>query len=1213
MTREDAQDLVIRAFELARQRGKADWRRMSTAVLKNRILQLTDHTFSERQFGADSFSSFLRLCSGVIRVDRNTRHPTIELLDVALHRPATRKSCDPASASGEEQLRSSPSNPRSALVPPKQKAVEGTAETVVSEVEDVTDRLAAIEDVVSAKKKAGDRLSAGELLSESFKYVGEDEVADVFARIASLWSTAAPHPVLVTKASDLQDNIHSFSRDDLAIAVVHAANRLLAAGKEIPEELTDLVYKLQHELVGTFRLQKDLRTSLLLVSAETYLRQVRAGVVEGVQEFTKTTVYTVRAKSVDLLKKLRMLHPLVLPAERPLLARADTLLGASFRKFCEHCERHDAAQALERSTEVERQVNNYLADERDAQANLPLMRDIVTPIIEHVRTTLSEGVHAAGQTSRPELETDSGVIKLDLSTAYRETTVAVRIRNRGKGTAYAVELAIAPNAVEGDRLQFSTPEPFQLGAGCERIVEFAVTPIVKTESISLPVTWRCEDVLHQSLAFPDELVFEQQKVEPDWDALLLSPPYTLSAVKERSELVGRDDVLLKLTLHLASETSVFLWGQKRVGKTSVLQVLENELQKQRSFACHLMRIGELRSLREGDIAHRIAKRFCADPKINREVPPEGAFGTSLGNLVPFMEELKRLRKGLRFVLIIDEFDDLDRGFYTGDRGKSFIKALRSLSEAGVIFVFVGSEKMNSIYNRHQTDLNRWANVFLDRIAQKDCDALVTQPTSDTLEWQDTAVSRIAKYCAGNPFYMRIICHNMFQRCMEERRTFVSESDVDAVCKKSHHVISKGNFAHFWEDNPELDERTNETMIAENCLVLSLVTRTSGTATIASLIEAQKALGLVENEALVHNELREIVQRLRSRGVLHDVNGHFEVAVPVFADWLSANAENQLLPAWREHAAKRAAEPESVGAGSAAPAAAVPFLIEEEELLAVSQRLVYCGRQKDVSEVRVWLKQFEDDTRIELAFALLKQLAARGYIDQGMKMNALDRVRLQITSLHQGVGGDAKKVVQGRRVNLCVTYVDSEQKSGADTARELKGRLRPGICKPATQLGHWMKTTRDAAFVAIVDDFAGTGETLKKGIAEFRDTVGADLVDRFIAQGQLAVFLLYSFPEAVELLEQEFPKLTVSVANILGDEVRGLHEGAGIFDNEESRAYAHDTMLQIGRELVQRRPLGWGDMGALVVFENTVPNNTLPVFWAHGVVAERQWVPLFPRP
>ena len=79
-----------------------------------------------------------------------------------------------------------------------------------------------------------------------------------------------------------------------------------------------------------------------------------------------------------------------------------------------------------------------------------------------------------------------------------------------------------------------------------------------------------------------------------------------------------------------------------------------------------------------------------------------------------------------------------------------------------------------------------------------------------------------------------------------------------------------------------------------------------------------------------------------------------------------------------------------------------------------------------------------------------------------------------------------------------------------------------------------------------------------------------------------------------------------------DEVRALSVDAGIFEEEADRVFAQDVMLQIGRQLVPQNPLGFGDMAALVSFHNTIPNNTLPVFWSAGRANGREWKPLLPR-
>ena len=80
----------------------------------------------------------------------------------------------------------------------------------------------------------------------------------------------------------------------------------------------------------------------------------------------------------------------------------------------------------------------------------------------------------------------------------------------------------------------------------------------------------------------------------------------------------------------------------------------------------------------------------------------------------------------------------------------------------------------------------------------------------------------------------------------------------------------------------------------------------------------------------------------------------------------------------------------------------------------------------------------------------------------------------------------------------------------------------------------------------------------------------------------------------------------------GDETKALDPNADIFENENEITFAKEILIQIGRELDPQYPLGYGDMGALVCFNNTIPNNTLPIFWCNGDVNGKPWKPLFPR-
>lgn len=63
------EELIIAAFRAARDRGKPDWERMTLAVLKNRMVQLSRRGFDERRHGVATFRELIQQYSEIVRLD----------------------------------------------------------------------------------------------------------------------------------------------------------------------------------------------------------------------------------------------------------------------------------------------------------------------------------------------------------------------------------------------------------------------------------------------------------------------------------------------------------------------------------------------------------------------------------------------------------------------------------------------------------------------------------------------------------------------------------------------------------------------------------------------------------------------------------------------------------------------------------------------------------------------------------------------------------------------------------------------------------------------------------------------------------------------------------------------------------------------------------------------------------------------------------------
>ena len=73
------QDLVLDAFRMAARRGKPEWHRMAGTVLKNRLLDLTERSFDEADYGADRFGDLVEQLDDLLTVDHSAKPYLVEL------------------------------------------------------------------------------------------------------------------------------------------------------------------------------------------------------------------------------------------------------------------------------------------------------------------------------------------------------------------------------------------------------------------------------------------------------------------------------------------------------------------------------------------------------------------------------------------------------------------------------------------------------------------------------------------------------------------------------------------------------------------------------------------------------------------------------------------------------------------------------------------------------------------------------------------------------------------------------------------------------------------------------------------------------------------------------------------------------------------------------------------------------------------------------
>ena len=568
--------------------------------------------------------------------------------------------------------------------------------------------------------RRGDPLEYAEWVMLKAKIRKNDITTEqLFVHVLTSW--ASP-PGIVQAADDfssLVDSFPEYTSDNLATALAAVVIRFENDGREIPKSAADIAYRLKENLSTIFDLN-DVRPDALYKGAAAELASRRAALRQAVATFVTTTPSNAKPASIQVHKRARSLLGLSLAAEAPLLEQIEILLGAAFRRFCEVAERRNALEVLDRAKSARENPQRLLTKPDRLEASW-LWEDIVAPIARHITVLVDVAVEDTREVTAPRLGLSAPLFKLDLGKLGQEVAVMGRLVNDGRGRAVGVRLEAIDS--EGPvKVRLLEPrQAFDVGGESESLVKLGIAVEEACGEITVPLRWHCQTIAGAEVSQEETIELRQQESEPDWVRLETDPPYTLSPIKSEAKLFGRQAVLGRLALSAAASNSCFLWGQKRIGKTSVLQVLAEKLRQRPDYVCVILRMGELKGLHEGQLAHRLAARIVEEGGLPHGVPGEGDFGATLAPLVPFVDRLTRDNPSIRIVVIIDEFDDLDRAYYTGQRGAEFAKALRSLSEIGLTFFLVGSERMASIYQAHALELNKWRDVYLDTIESiQDC-------------------------------------------------------------------------------------------------------------------------------------------------------------------------------------------------------------------------------------------------------------------------------------------------------------------------------------------------------------------------------------------------------------------------------------------------------------------------------------------------------------
>ena len=263
---------------------------------------------------------------------------------------------------------------------------------------------------------------------------------------------------------------------------------------------------------------------------------------------------------------------------------------------------------------------------------------------------------------------------------------------------------------------------------------------------------------------------------------------------------------------------------------------------------------------------------------------------------------------------------------------------------------------------------------------------------------------------------------------------------------------------------------------------------------------------------------------------------------------------------------------------------------EEERSRVEDVVAHLCHAVSGYDVMRWLDNFEDKDRPN-ALVILR---------------CLDYYT--VNQIYASIKRSLKEINLHHRKKVYVVPIGALGKSGSSIAYYVKKTVKVNpryVFVTANNLMNINIEERDV--LCLVDDFSGSGKTIKDFYAEH--------INNFSRFSQKYALLLAYMPQA----EQVMAKVGIQP---LGDEHESIFERRNsVFGSEKRMKIIREFAFKYGQKLCPSnrkksnslRPLGYANSKALIAFDYTTPNNTLPIIWADNYLGNsRCWHPLFPR-
>ncbi|MFO1429467.1 MAG: hypothetical protein U1F76_04895 [Candidatus Competibacteraceae bacterium] len=341
---------------------------------------------------------------------------------------------------------------------------------------------------------------------------------------------------------------------------------------------------------------------------------------------------------------------------------------------------------------------------------------------------------------------------------------------------------------------------------------------------------------------------------------------------------GRQDLLRwlrSLWLQPGDKAAVVLVGQRRIGKTSLLNKIKRDGLPDTRLLPVLINIQGVSG--DYDLLNSIAREMAvylnlSKPSLNRDNP--------YPDFKEFLLSLKPKLDQQRFLLMLDE---AERIFYErfSDMLPDFLRALMQEPEYPTLLLFCGTHALKRMSLEYSSILFNTAQFrTISYMTAAESAEVLEKPARDILEFDPAALKDAYRLTRGQPLLLQSLGATLINRFDDivrdggERSNYVNLNDLN---KAADELVRQGNaaFENHWEDSDPATHR----------ILSTLAWATDETNRLQLDLPGIEARMSEVRLVLPAGTVFKIVERLADEEILLREGPTYRFAVPLYRRWI----------------------------------------------------------------------------------------------------------------------------------------------------------------------------------------------------------------------------------------------------------------------------------------------------------------------------------------